>query len=183
MCHQKRSEIVCGKNHFKLLVCHLFLDGWKQSIASMFYLPFIDFNFIQIYFSYFTNSYVWSLHIISLLFMRISNFFSCSLNNVTKDRTDDIILTSRCWTTTSVFSVLWTTFCRAVFPFFSSAHAIMTRAFLFASSSVIWIPLPIMKLYLYFIDIDMILLFPFVSSWCYQLLCENGLNQGEIEQL
>lgn len=153
MCQQKRSKIVCGKNHFKLLVCHLFLDGWKQSIASKFYFPLSDFNFIYIYlFLNFTKRYMfWSLHIISSLFIRISNFFSCSLNNATKDRTDDIILTSRCWTTTFAFPVLWTTFCRAVFPLFSSAHAMITRAFLFASSSVIWIPLPTMNLYLYLI--------------------------------
>lgn len=73
--------------------------------------------------------YISYLLIISLLFMRMSSFFSCSLNHATKDRTDDIIVTSRCWTTTSVFPVLWTMFCRAFLPLLSSAHAIMTRTF------------------------------------------------------
>lgn len=124
----------------------------KVLLPNFIFRSVILISFIFIYFLILQNAMFWSLHIISSLFIRISNFFSCSLNNVTKDRTDDIILTSRCWTTTFVFPVLWTTFCRAVFPLFSSAHAIMTRAFLFASSSVIWIPLPTMKLYLYLIN-------------------------------
>lgn len=89
--------------------------------------------------------YISNLLIISLLFMRMSSFFSCSLNQATKDRTDDIIVTSRCWTTTFVFPVLWTMFCRAFLPLLSSAHAIMTRAFFFTSSSAIWNPLPTTK--------------------------------------
>lgn len=74
--------------------------------------------------------------------MRMSSLFSCSLNHATKDRTDDIIVTSRCWTTASVFPVLWTMFCRAFLPLLSFAHVIMTRAFFFTSSSAIWNPLP-----------------------------------------
>lgn len=94
----------------------------------------------------------WSLYIIFLLFIRIFNFFLCSLNNVIKDWIDDIILILRCWIIIFVFFVFWIIFCWVVFFLFLFVYVIMICVFFFVSLSVIWIFLFIMKLYFYLIN-------------------------------